>query len=220
MKRGTFLVIDGTDGSGKKTQTEKLILRMKVEGYPVATFAFPRYETPTGREVKRYLNGEFGPAVAMDPYRASEYYADDRKAAAAEIEGLLAKGVIVVADRYVAANMGHQGGKISDPAERTAFFAWLDALEYSKNGIPRPDMNIILHVPASVSISLIDSRGNAKDGHESDAEHLKRAEETFLEIARTFPGFTVVECAPGSQLLTIDEIHGRVWNLIKPLLSK
>jgi dTMP kinase len=193
---------------------------MQVEGYPVRSFAFPRYETPTGKIVKQYLTGAFGPPGSLDAYKASVYYADDRKAAAPEIEGCLAAGTNVVADRYVAANMGHQGGKIADPEAKAAYFRWLDDLEYGKNGIPRPDLNVLLHVPAETAMALIDSRGNVKDGHENDLDHLKHAEETFLGIARSFPGFQVIECVEDGRLLTIDEVHQKVWKIVQPMLSK
>lgn len=219
MAQGKFLVIDGTDGSGKATQTKLLIERMRAEGLPVRTFAFPRYETPTGQKVKRYLAGEFGPPAALDPYQASPFYADDRKAAAPEIEAALAAGDHVVADRYVAANMGHQGSKIADPDARTAYFRWNDELEYGRNGIPRPDLNVILHVPAETAMELIERRGNVKDGHESDLDHLKRAEETYMEIGRTFPGFRIIECVENGVLLTPEAIHAKVWEVVRPLLG-
>lgn len=214
MPNGKFFVIDGTDGSGKATQTKLLIERMRAEGFPVQPFAFPRYDTPTGQRVKRYLAGEFGPPASLDPYQASPFYADDRKAAAPEIEACVAAGTNVVADRYVAANMGHQGSKIADPTERAAYFRWNEDLEYGTNRIPRPDLNLILHVPADVAVALIDARGNVKDGHENLA-HLKAAEATFLEIAASFPGFRLIECVEDGRLLSRDEIHAKVWDVIR-----
>lgn len=217
--RGRFFVIDGADGSGKATQAELLIARMRDDGFLIQGFAFPRYDTPTGKRVKQYLNGEFGPPLSLDAYEASMFYADDRKAAASEIENCLASGINVLADRYVAANMGHQGGKIDDPEDRLAFFRWAEDLEYGQNGIPRPDLNIILHMPAETSISLIDRRGNDKDGHESSPEHLKRAEETYLQIARSLPGFALIECVENGRLLSIPEVHERLWAIVRPILE-
>jgi dTMP kinase len=42
-KKGIFIVIDGTDGSGKKTQTEMLANNLKQSGYEVETISFPQY---------------------------------------------------------------------------------------------------------------------------------------------------------------------------------
>lgn len=217
--RGRFFVIDGTDGSGKATQAKLLIARMRDDGFLIQGFAFPRYDTPTGKRVKQYLNGEFGPPLSLDAYEASMFYADDRKAAASEIEDCLTRGINVLADRYVAANMGHQGGKIDDPNERLDFFRWEEELEYGQNGIPRPDINIILHVPAKTAMTLIDRRGNVKDGHESSPEHLKRAEETYLQMAATLPGFVLIECLENGRLLSKEEIHERVYAVVSRVLA-
>jgi len=118
--------------------------------------------------------------------------------------------------------MGHQGSKFSDSAERTAFFKWNDHFEHEFLGIPRPNINVILHVPAEVSMLLIAKRGNAMDGHEN-IEHLRRAEATYLELARTFPNFVLVECmkdgAPPTLdgLRTKDEIHELIWERVRHL---
>lgn len=217
--RGKLIVIDGSDGTGKTRQTDSLVARMTREGLPVKTVAFPRYETPTGAEVKAYLNGKYGPAAQVPAKQASILYAVDRWAALHDgVFAPLESGVHMVANRYAASNMGHQGSKFSDPAERAAFFRWNDELEHVIYGIPRPDVNVVLHVPADISISLIDSRGNVKDGHEN-VEHLKRAEATYLELARTFPGFVLIECVQDGRLLSIPEVHELVWAEVSKVLA-
>jgi dTMP kinase len=217
--RGKFLVIDGMDGSGKTEQTKLLIARMAREGCPVEQISFPRYETPTGAAVKQYLNGEFGSPEEVGPKRASVFYALDRYAASGEIRGWLGAGKNVVANRYVASNMGHQGSKERRESERMAFYRWNDELEYGLFGIPRPDLNVILHVPVDTALALIDKRGNAKDEHENRA-HLEAAEATYLEIARAFPGFTLIECVEDGRLLSIPEVHEKVWAAVAPLLAR
>ncbi len=217
-KKGTFLVIDGTDGSGKATQTAKLIERLRREGHAVETITFPRYDTPTGMKIKEYLAGTYGDPTKVDAKSASMLYADDRRAAAPEIQKWLTAGRVVVADRYVASNMGHQGGKISDPEKRVAFFRWNEYLEYGMNRLPRPDLNVILHLPAEIGQARARARG-ALDGHEQSLDHLKAAETAYLEIASTFSGFRVVECVENGRELNPDEIHDRVWQIIQPTLS-
>lgn len=219
MSRGKLIVLDGGDGSGKTVQTDLLIARFRKEGLPAQTVSYPRYETPTGAIVKSYLNGAFGPPMEIGAKPASIFYAMDRWVSFRE--GALApldSGVHMVANRYAASNMAHQGSKIVDPAERTAFFRWNDELEHVIYGIPRPDLNVILHVPADVSISLIDGRGNVKDGHEN-VEHLRRAEATYLELARSFPGFVLVECVRDGRLLPREEIHELVWAEVSKALA-
>jgi dTMP kinase len=220
MAKGKFFVIDGTDGSGKATQTELLIQRMRAEGFPVETISFPRYETPTGKIVKKYLDGGFGTLEQVGPKEASRLYADDRHAAGAELRAWLDGGANVVANRYVASNMGHQGAKIATADERKSFFEWNDRLEYGEFGIPRPDLNVILHVPAEIGQKLVDKRGTTHDIHEQSLDHLKAAERTYLEIAKMFPGFILIECVENGQILSREAIHEKVWQIIKPLLTK
>ncbi|MEY4722985.1 MAG: hypothetical protein RLZZ324_498, partial [Candidatus Parcubacteria bacterium] len=148
--------------------------------------------------------------------------AKDRLATRTALKAWLEHGMHVFANRYVPANQGHQGSKIADPAERATFWAWEDALEYGTNGLPRPAVTVILHVPVDISLQLIERRGLMKDGHETRA-HLELAEKAYLELAQTSPEFTVVECAPGGNrledLLSMDAIHELVWVKVKPLLG-
>lgn len=217
--RGKLIVLDGGDGSGKTVQTDLLIGRFQKEGRPARTVSYPRYHTPTGALVKSYLNGAFGPPMEVGAKQASIFYAMDRWASMREGDlAPLEQGVNMVANRYAASNMAHQGSKIVDPAERTAFFRWNDELEHVTYGIPRPDLNVILHVPADISISLIDGRGNVKDGHEN-VEHLRRAEATYLELARSFPNFALIECVQDGVLLSREAIHELVWAEVSKVLA-
>src|SRR3990167_8154701 len=108
---GSFIVIEGSDGSGKTTQFKLLAERLKAVGYDVDTIKFPQYESPSSHFVKSYLSGSYGPANDINPYTASLFYALDRYEAAPRIRQALAEGKIVLSDRYVSANMVHQGSK-------------------------------------------------------------------------------------------------------------
>ncbi|HJV33051.1 MAG TPA: thymidylate kinase [Patescibacteria group bacterium] len=218
MPKGKFMVIDGMDGSGKTEQTKLLVERLRKEGLPVETISFPRYDTDSGKVVKAYLDGAFGTPDEVGPKRASILYAVDRYAASREMRQSLDAGTNLVANRYVASNMGHQGSKERREADRMAFYRWNDELEFGLFDIPRPDLNVILHVPVDISLALIEKRGATKDMHENRA-HLEVAEATYLEIARTFPGFALIECVEGGRLLSIPEVHEKVWAAVAPLLA-
>lgn len=56
---GKIFVIDGTDGSGKQTQFERLKNRLTEEGIDYRTVSFPNYDSPSSALVKMYLSGEF-----------------------------------------------------------------------------------------------------------------------------------------------------------------
>src|SRR3989338_1934904 len=221
---GTFFVIDGTDGSGKATQTRLLVERMQQENFEVETIAFPQYGQPSAGPVQEYLSGKYGGVKEIDPYRGSILYAVDRFDASGRIRSWLSLGKKVVADRYVASNMGHQGSKLSDPKERLKFLQWNDELEFGIFGIPKPDINIILHVPVEISMRLAqDQTGKKgdiqKDIHVTNEEHLRAAEITYLEIASQFPGFHLIECVEDGVILSREIIHERIWNVVEPFLS-
>ncbi|HDZ85883.1 MAG TPA: thymidylate kinase, partial [Candidatus Moranbacteria bacterium] len=149
----------------------------------------------------------------------------DRYDASFKIRKAVEEGKIVISNRYVTANMGHQGGKIKDPEERKKYFNWLYNLEYETFSIPRPDLNIILHVDAEVAQKLVDKKGNReyvggekRDIHEDDLGHLRDAEKVYLEIAKSFPDFTLVKCTKDGSIMVRENISELVWNVVKKVL--
>lgn len=225
IKRGSLFVIEGTDASGKETQTNRIVERLTERGIKVSSVGFPRYDTPTGNLLKRYLGKspygqEFGPANEVNPRLASALYAVDRFAAAPEILAQLDSGVHVFANRYVESNMGHQGGKIRDHKERQDFITWLEELEYENFQLPRPKAVVFLYMPYEVAVSLREGRGGIADGHESNPEHLRNAEQAYLELAQRF-NWLRVNCAPDktrSSLKSIEAITDEIENKLNPFL--
>jgi dTMP kinase len=222
-----FIVIEGTDGSGKGEQTDRLVRRFKDAGVAVAPFDFPRYAEPSSWFIAQYLTGAFGTLEEVGPKTASLFYALDRYAAAPDIRAALARGDVVISNRYVASNLGHQGSKFSDAAARQQYFEWNYDLEFAVNKIPKPDLNLILHVPAEIAQELVDKKvkreylGEKKrDLHETNLDHLKRAEEAYQQLAELYPhDFAMIECAPGNHLLSIEEIHEKIWAVVGSILS-
>lgn len=225
---GKFIVIDGTDGSGKATQTHLLVDFLRKEGHQVEIADFPQYGTKSAGPVEEYLNGKYG---QLDPYQASIFYAVDRFDASFKIREWLDQGKIVISNRYVTANAGHQGGKIDSNAERVKYFKWLDDLEYNIFKIPKPDLNIILHVPAKVAQKLVDKKPKEarayaegkhkkRDLHEADLNHLERAEKVFIQITELFPNTKLVECVEEGKLLPPEAVHNKVWNYVRRLVLK
>jgi dTMP kinase len=222
--QGKLIVIDGTDGSGKATQTKLLVEKLKKVGHSVEVADFPRYGQRSAVLVEDYLNGKFGTAEEVGPYRASIFYAVDRYAASSEIKKWLEEGKIVVSNRYVSASMGHQAGKIKDKKERDKFLVWLEDLEFNLFKIPKPDINILLYMPPSIGQELVDKKGHRdyvngtkKDIHEADLNHLKDAAEAYQYVAKKY-NWIVIDCAPENKLKTIEEIHNMIWEKIKDII--
>lgn len=226
--KGVFISIDGTDGVGKKTQVGRLLDRLAEKGYTTATLSFPQHGKPSAHLVDAYLNGEFGDPTKLDPRLASVLFAIDRFDVASKIRQDLREGKIVVTDRYVDANSGHQGGKILDPQKREEFLRWLYHLEYEILGIPKPDHVLVLHVPAAVGQERVGGKGardyiadgKTHDGHEGSIEHLLAAEASYLWLAEQYPDdHKLIACKEADRLLSPDEVHERIWTHVEPLIQ-
>ena len=188
--RGKIIVVEGTDCSGKETQTSLLVQRLKKEGRKIERFSFPAYDTPTGQIVGGPYLGRTGMGesvfpegpVEVDPKVASLYYAADRRYNMKRIiEEYLENGYDVVLDRYVESNMGHQGGKLFDKEDRLKLYKALEDLEYGFLELPRPDVIIFLYVPYKKAAELMKGR-TIKDGVENSPLHMRNAEHAYLEL--------------------------------------
>lgn len=234
-KRGKIILIEGTDCSGKKTQTELLLDRLNKESIPCKLISFPRYNTPTGRIIgQSYLGKErdywkgdsawFGEADSLDPKIASLYYAADRKASVDEINKILDSGCNLILDRYYTSNMAHQGGKLKSVEERKEMFEWIRNLELDILKLPKEDVTIFLHMPLEVAKILRNKRENSgekADSHELNFEHLKRAEETYIQLAEIYD-WKIIECAPEKiieSLKSPENIHEEVYKIVKEFFT-
>lgn len=215
--RGKIIVIEGTDCSGKETQSKRLIERIPNLKY----FSFPNYDSPTGKIVggpylgKSYIcDGWFKEgADAVNPKIASLYYAADRKYNIDKINQMLDDGYNVILDRYVYSNMAHQGGKIKDVNERHKMYKWLEQLEFDLLELPKPDIKIFLYVPLEVSMEIRKNRPESFDQHESNLKHLKHAENAYLEIAQLY-NFIKIDCTFDNKMLSIEEINEIIYQHI------
>ncbi len=224
---GKLIVICGTDGSGKGTQTEILIKKLKDKGINVEMTDFPQYDKDSSFMIKEYLNGKFGSAKEVGPYKASIFYAVDRYHASFQMKKWLAEGKIIVSNRYVSANFGHQGGKIKDSEKRKNYIKWVQDLEYNIFQIPKPDLNIFLHVRPEISQKLVDkkaereyTKGKKRDIHEADLNHLKDSESAYLEVCNNDDSWIKIECVKDNELLSIESIANKIDSVVDEFLNK
>jgi len=226
MILGKLIVIDGTDGSGKATQVELLKQRLQEEGYLVEKIDFPQYGQKSAGPVEDYLNGLYGSPDEVGPYRASIFYATDRYAASFKMNKWLNEGKLVICDRYVSANMGHQAGKISDLKERDKYLDWLFDLEFNIFKIPKPDINIFLYLDSEIARRLAQDNSTkkftndvkGKDIHEKDPEHMKKASESFKYVADKYKWITIDCSNKELGIRAREEISQEIYNKIKGLL--
>lgn len=201
--------IEGTDGCGKKTQTDLLFNYLKDKGHKVLKVSFPNYESNSSALVKMYLNGDFGDNDSLNGYQASMFYAVDRLATMKNIN--VEDYDFVLFDRYVPSNMIHQSTRIKDIQEVDEFLDWVNDLEFGKLKLPKPDKTLFLDVPIEISMKLARARevlknGESKDILERDDNHLINAYEKAKYVAKKYD-WVVVDCAKGESIKTIDEIH-------------
>jgi len=221
MNKGIFIVIEGTDGSGKTVQTKKLVENLKNAGKDVETIEFPQYGNKSAGLVEDYLNGKYGTADEVGPYRASIFFACDRYDASFKIRKWLNEGKIVIANRYTSANMGHQAGKIKDKEERDKYLEWLEDLEFNIFKIPKPDTTILLFMPPEIGQKLVDKKGHReyvggkkRDIHEADINHLKDAAEAYKYCGEKY-NWLVIDCAPNNKLREIEDISKEIFEKVK-----
>lgn len=229
MKKGKFIVFEGTDGCGKKTQTDMLVKRLKGEVNKVKTIDFPQYENNFfGEFVGECLAGKHGDFAKLDPKITSVLYAADRFESSQKIKKWLDSGYIVIGDRYANSNQIHQGGKILDAKKRREFLQWLDRMEFDIFKIPRPDVIIFLNVPLNVSLKLLEKKSakekkkylnGKKDAHESDLKHLQNAKRSALNLVKESSNWINVKCVANDELLSKEMISEKVWGEVENILK-
>ena len=221
MKRGRIIVIEGTDCSGKETQTSLLLHYLKRNGRKVERFCFPMYESPTGKIIGGDLLGKSyigecifkeGP-VDVDPKVAALYYAADRRYNIKMINDYLNAGYDIILDRYVESNMAHQGAKIFDKEKRLELYNWLEKLEYDLLELPRPDLTIFLYMPASKVAELKAIRSESEDEAEKKQEHIKNAENTYKELSLIY-NFITINCTEENKIRNIEDINKEICQLV------
>ena len=202
--------IEGTDGCGKKTQTELLYKHLTSLGKKCLLISFPNYDSPSSALVKMFLGGEFGKdAKVIDAYQASAFYAVDRVATMAKIN--VEDYDYVIFDRYVPSNMIHQSARVQDKNKLDELLTWIDDFEFGKMRLPRPDKILFLDVPVEVSLALANARKDLKNGQahdifEEDKNHMHLAYENAKYVAKKF-GWERINCVENNKLKSIEEIH-------------
>ena len=212
---GRLLVLEGLDGSGKSTQTERLKEALLAAGETVRQIKLPDYDAPSSTLVRQYLAGDFGnDPQAVNAYAASSFYAVDRVASfLLDWKTDYDAGSLILADRYTTSNPIYQMTKLPKE-EWDAFLAWADDYEFGKLGLPRPDRVIFLDMPVEVSQKMMTRRYEGdegkKDVHERNVQFLNACREAALYTAERW-NWSVVRCWEGDEPRTIDAIAADVY---------
>ena len=215
---GKLIVLEGTDGSGKSTQMERLSAHLTADGIDFRRLRFPRYDQDSSALIRMYLGGAFGDKPDdVNAYAASTFYAVDRFASfKADWKAYYEKGGILIADRYTTSNAVHQGSKLPK-GERESFFRWLYDLEFEKMRLPRPDLVLCLDMPIDAAERLMRRRehdtNTHADIHERDDSYLRECRKTAADAASFF-GWQVVPCVKDGEIRAIEEIHNEIYRAV------
>ncbi|GAA1055527.1 hypothetical protein GCM10017608_29510 [Agromyces luteolus] len=205
MSRGLFLTLEGGDGSGKTTQAELLEQWFTAEGRTVVRTREPG-GTDVGLEVREIVlhhRGDIAPRA-----EALLYAADRAHHVATVVRPALARGEVVVQDRYIDSSVAYQGaGRVLDAREVRSISEW------ATEGLV-PDLTILLDLPSEVARRRLDGARTRYDRLEAEAaEFHGRVREAYLALAAAEPDrFLVVDAA-----LPVDDIHDRIRARVETL---
>ncbi len=223
MRKGRFIVIDGTDASGKPTQLELLKKRFGKEKFSVKTLDFPRYyETAWGEFIGRYQMGEFGDPQKINPYFSFLPYMLDQLMAKPLIAKWVKQGKIVLSNRYFTSNFAHQAGKLP-PHKRKKFRNFLKRAGYKELGLYKPDLVLVLYVPYEIAMKLNlkkkprrYAKGKRRDLVERHTTYQEESVKEFLKVCKEEKNWLLIECCnEKGRLKTRKEIHEIIYQTLR-----
>lgn len=232
-KRGKLIVIEGTDCSGKETQSKLLVEKLKKDNILIERLYNPWYETPTGKIIgacllgkpemcKELLKEEKGffqeGGGNVDALTACCYYAADRRYNLPKIKELLENGINVIIDRYVISNMAHRGGMIEEETERLKMYKKIYTLEFNILELPKPDEVIFLYLPYKYACELKKQRGEKPDETEQNEKYLINGERAYLELSKIY-NYDIIKCSKDNSIRTIEDINSELYKIVYKLLK-
>jgi len=170
LPKGVLVAIEGIDGAGKTTQTRVIAERLTAAGLDVVTSKEPT-NGPWGQKIRSWaVDGRKSVREELDAFMA-----DRAEHVSSLIAPALARGAVVILDRYYYSNAAYQGAAgTSEPAEIVA---------QNEAFAPRPDLLVVLDVPVEVGLKRIAQRGDVANTFETAP-----ALEACRAIFKTFNG--------------------------------
>lgn len=200
---GLFVVFEGGDGVGKSTQTRRLADWAENRGMVVRQ-TFEPGDTEAGRRIRRIV---LDPATGdLDARAEALLYAADKAHHVHEvIRPALARGELVICDRYVNSMLAYQGaGRTLEPAEVAALADWA-------TGGLRPDLTVLLDLDPEQAMTGI-AEPDRVEG--AGADFHRRARELFLLLARQDPDRYLVLPARQGREWIAERVQQRVGELL------
>lgn len=202
-----IIVFEGTDGSGKGTQAEKLKYYFLKKCKKAILLDFPQYNTPTGKLVYDYLHAE---KKTLSPIEIAKLFYNDQLAQKDNLINLQKEGNIIILDRYTLSTKVYQGANL-DGKERQEC---MNTISKWQENLPKGDLTIVFDLPIEKSIERIIKRGRKMDNHEKNKKYLGRVHDLYIETAKKLD-YPIIKCVKDDNEKTVDEIFAEVLNVIK-----
>jgi dTMP kinase len=199
--RGRFIVLEGIDGAGTTTQTERLVAYLRGRGREAVATREPT-DGPIGRLLRELLLGghKMADGGAVGGSTMALLFAADRlDHLQREVEPMLARGTDVVSDRYLLSSLAYQAVESDRP--------WVAGLA---RGVRRPDLTILVDLPIEVAAERRRRAGRPTERYDADS-FLARVAENYRQLARE-TGAVVIDGAR-----TLDEVGAAIAALADAL---
>lgn len=201
---GRFITLEGGEGTGKTTQVRRLAATLQAHGKHCLVTREPG-GSPGAEEIRALLvNGAPGRWDALT--ETLLLFAARADHVARTIRPALEDGRFVVCDRFTDSTYAYQGVGRDMPRETIRRIESIVLEDF------KPDLTLVLDLPADVGLARAKSRGAAESRFENfDIQFHERLRQAFLDIAKRAPDRCVVIDAGGSE----DEVAGAVWDAVK-----
>jgi dTMP kinase len=221
-----LIALEGIDGSGKGTQSQRLQEALSADGHRVALLSFPRYEqTLFGRAIGKFLDGHFGALDQVHPQLAALLFAGDRYESREVILSTLDEHDIVLCDRYVASNIAHQAAKLNEP-QSDELQSWIAQLEFNVYALPQPDLTLLLDLSVQTAQQLIARKAarsytnKSADLQEADATYLQRVRQVYLDLQAADTRWLRIDVEQNGKLRSVDEVAREILTVVGRALAE
>jgi dTMP kinase len=201
---GCFIALEGGEGAGKSTQAKLLESWLREEGYEVVLTHEPG-DTEVGKKLRGIV---LDPATGNISHRTEAllYAADKAEHVDSVVAPALARGAVVVTDRYVDSTLAYQG------AGRALLDREVERIARWATGDLRPNLTIVLDLPPAQGLTRFEERDRIEG---ESVEFHERVRDMFLQLATGQPEHYVVVDARAPIEAIATEIRARVEPLLE-----
>ena len=185
MKKGLFITLEGTEGSGKSTQIAVITAHMEAKGHKVVCLREPG-GTPIAEEIRTLLKTPRKDDNMCDKTELLLMYAARAQLVETVIKPLLSAGTDVICDRHDLSSVAYQGGG------RGMNMDDINAIRKVVLGNFRPDLTIVIDVDPKIGMQRARNRGELDRFELSQIDFFERVRNTYLEYAKTHQDFVSV----------------------------